>query len=143
MMPIKVISNIHSLADVAGDGPDIDLYKYPKEMISLGQMLGVYFKSYSYDYFLLNCAPREIMIFGMFKLLFPFNSCKFVSMDLVLRAPETRRDRVIAAIRSLLFSRIALHFEYFTDTSGYQRFFGMKPDRFRYLPFKVNSYEQI
>jgi glycosyltransferase involved in cell wall biosynthesis len=43
----------------------------------------------------------------------------------------------------MLFSRVDRFVLYFKDLRGYQRFYGIGPDRALYVPFKVNGWEKI
>jgi len=140
---IRVISNLHTLGNTEGDDLTIDLYKYPKSRISLKLVLKIYFKSFKYDYLLLNGSSRTMMVLAFLKVIIPFNRCKLVSLDLVLRKPRFFRDRLLQLAEIVLYKKIHLYLEYFRNTSEYQRLFGMKPEKFRYIPFKVNSYEII
>jgi glycosyltransferase involved in cell wall biosynthesis len=68
---------------------------------------------------------------------------RLVAVDLVLRAPQTAMARLKAAVLRLLFSRVDRFIFYFNRLEGYQRFFGIGPDRAVYVPFKVNDWDKI
>jgi glycosyltransferase involved in cell wall biosynthesis len=64
-------------------------------------------------------------------------------MDFVLPMPEGLAQRIKARIKGVLFRNVDLHIEYFRNTKGYETYYHMKGERFRYVPFKVNRFEAV
>ena len=97
------------------------------------------------DYVLVNCSPADLFDVCVAKLLFPFSRGQIVSLDTVLPVPHT--DSVAARVKlwakRSLFRQVALFIEYFRQTEGYERHYGIPRRRFRYVPFKINRYEQV
>lgn len=83
------------------------------------------------------------MKLGFLKLIFPFNRCKLVSIDTILSVPESFKDRIIQLARIISFKRVHLFIEYFKNTEGYRKYFRIKSEKLRYVPFKINLYESI
>lgn len=142
-MKMRVISNLHTLGDTRRDDLTIDLYKYPKGRNKLSTLLSIHLKSFRYDYLLLNLSTAELTILAFFNLIMPFNRCKIVALDHILRVPTTLRDKAVQLAKIILLKKVHIFIEYFRNTEGYQRYFHIHAARFRYIPFKVNSYEVI
>ena len=74
-------------------------------------------------------------------LLLPFLRKPIVAVDLLLNkargaAPTTQRF-----IKRFVFGRIDHFIHYFRDLSGYQKYFGIGPDRSSFVWFKPNIRE--
>lgn len=61
-----------------------------------------------------------------------------VAVDLVLRRPLTLKSRVGAVGKKLLLSRVDHFINYFRDSEGYSRYFGITPERSSSTHFKPN-----
>ncbi len=61
-----------------------------------------------------------------------------VACDLVLRQPQGFFQRLSLPAKRFLLSRVDHFIHYFKDLSGYQRVFGIGPDRSSFVPFKPN-----
>jgi glycosyltransferase involved in cell wall biosynthesis len=46
-------------------------------------------------------------------------------------------------VKRTLFGQVHLFIEYFRETEGYERHYGIPQSRFRYVPFKINRYERV
>lgn len=97
------------------------------------------------DYAVVNCSPPDLFELCAAKALLPFSRCRIVSLDTVLPVPrtDTVSRRAGLAAKRFLFRRAALFIEYFRDTRGYERYYGIPRERFRYVPFKINRYERV
>lgn len=94
------------------------------------------------DLVLLNINQKKLMLAALLRRL-PFVRFRVVSVDLVLRPPKSTKDRFSVFIKKILFSGVDRFVLYFKNLDGYQRFYGIGPDRAVYVPFKVNGWEQI
>jgi glycosyltransferase involved in cell wall biosynthesis len=61
-----------------------------------------------------------------------------VSVDLILRRPRSIRAAVLQHWKRFLLRRVDHFIHYFSDLRGYERFFGIGPDRSSFTPFKAN-----
>ena len=61
-----------------------------------------------------------------------------VIADLVLRQPKSAPAHAMAAVRRLLFARVDLFINYFRHSPGYAQYFGITPERCRFVEFKPN-----
>lgn len=98
-----------------------------------------------HDYALINCAARELFHVALLNMLNPFSRCRVVSLDTVLPVPRlgSRSAQVVHWIKMRLFKGVHLFIEYFRDTRGYERHYGIPAAKFRYVPFKINRYERV
>jgi glycosyltransferase involved in cell wall biosynthesis len=94
------------------------------------------------DVVILNIDQRKLMLASLLRWL-PFVRFRLVSVDLVLRQPKSAKGRLKASIKKLLLAGVDRFVLYFKNLEGYQRFYGIGPDRVVYVPFKVNGWESI
>jgi glycosyltransferase involved in cell wall biosynthesis len=66
---------------------------------------------------------------------------KIVVFDLIMRVPATLTDRLLAPVKRRLLTAIDVFAFIHKETSGYQRWFGVPPERCRYIPFKANNFD--
>ena len=142
-MKARIISNIYSLADTDKLGLEIELCKYPKPPTGIGSVVKMFLKSFRYDYIVLNFIPFDVWLVAFLKLICPLNRCRLVTLDLILTVPRNFRDRLLQAGKFILLRQVHFSMVYFKDTSGYRRYFGVKPEKFRYVPYKINAMELI
>jgi len=90
------------------------------------------------DLIIINCDVRMVMGLSALFLIFPFLRKPILSHDIVLRQPKTLKSRLTAPIKCFLLSRIDHFTLHFRIVDGYQRYFGIGPERVSYLPFKPN-----
>jgi glycosyltransferase involved in cell wall biosynthesis len=100
-------------------------------------------RSYKYDAIFLNCASFETMFICSILSLLPFNRCKIICADLILRLPLTVYQTMLASIKRLVLKRVNLFILFHKDFSDYTNIYGIDTDRVQYMPFKVNSLDLI
>lgn len=138
---LKIITNLKRLKIAASKGFQIECYTYSQE----GRLptLRTFIRSFGCDFILLNgCLPGALKL-ALCKWLIPFNPCKLVVFDILLSTPHGLKGRLKAAIFKFLFKKIDAVFLLYRNTSGLQRCYGIAPEKFRYVPFKINQYELI
>jgi glycosyltransferase involved in cell wall biosynthesis len=81
----------------------------------------------------------------LLKALRRHSRCRLVSMDTVLPIPltDTIAQRLALRLKQYLFGQVERFIEYFKAVDGYVRHYAIPRERFRYVPFKVNRYEQV
>ena len=86
--------------------------------------------------------PRsgELLLMFMIKAIYRQRivTCVF---DLIMREPGSVRERFFARIKRRLLRAIDAFIFIHKDTSGYERAFGISPDRCVYVPFKANNFD--
>ncbi len=95
------------------------------------------------DVVILNIDQQKLMLACLLRWLCPFLRFKLISVDLIMRPPKTVAGRLKALFKRLLFSRVNRFILYFKNLEGYERFYGIGPDRAVYVPFKINGWENL
>lgn len=88
-----------------------------------------------------NPATVELAMVYLLKLTGALTA-PVLLFDLILKAPGTSLERVIAAFKSVFLRRIEHIVAIHRDTSGYQAMYGLSADCFAYVPFKANNFDQ-
>lgn len=137
----KIITNLKRLNMVTSKGFQIECYPYSPE----GRIptLRTFIRSFGCDFILLNgCLPGALKL-ALCKWLIPFNPCKLVVFDILLSTPRGLKGHLKAVVFKFLFKKIDAVFLLYRNTSGLQRCYGIAPEKFRYVPFKINQYELV
>jgi glycosyltransferase involved in cell wall biosynthesis len=87
---------------------------------------------------LINSSVGLVLQLSAAFSLLPFLRRPIVASDLVLRRPEGFAQRLVAPFKRFLLSRVDHFIHHFKDLTGYQRHFGIGPDRSSFVPFKPN-----
>ena len=96
------------------------------------------------DLILVFQEARTVQVLAMAFLLLPFlQENRSSVVDLLLAKPEGLRQRLSAVIKRVAFWRIDHFVHYFRDVSGYQKYFGIGPDRSSFVWFKANIREHL
>ncbi|MGD0201586.1 MAG: glycosyltransferase [Bryobacteraceae bacterium] len=90
------------------------------------------------DVVLINSDPSLLFRLSAVLTALPFLRRPIVGSDIVLREPAGLWSRVTLPVRRFLLSRVDHFIHHFKDLSGYQRFFGIGPERSAFVPFKPN-----
>jgi glycosyltransferase involved in cell wall biosynthesis len=92
------------------------------------------------DVVLLDNSYPHLFGFCLLSAIFP-RRFMLVSLDILLRKPASFKQRVACSAKSQLLRAVDLFLLYFKDTRGYEAWYGIDPERTRYVPFKVNDWE--
>ena len=136
---IRVISNFKRMGAAAA-GEEGLTHEYVGEEVGA---LGFLRRCLGADLVILNIDQKRLMLACLLRLLWPAARFKLVSADLILRPPKSAKDRLKVFLKRVLFSRVDRFVLYFKDLEGYERFYGIGPDRAVYVPFKVNGWDEI
>src|SRR5262245_60410621 len=79
--------------------------------------------------FVVDCNPGLVMGLAAIFLLLPFWRRTLVAVDLVLRRPTTRRQRLMLPLKRFLLSRSDFYINYFIDVRGLTEVYGVAPQR--------------
>jgi glycosyltransferase involved in cell wall biosynthesis len=145
-MRLRVMTNLHALAQVKPRGADVEVVPYPRRDGGLaGRVRALAGGLSTCDYVVVNCSPLDLFEVCAVKLLLPFSRAKIVSLDTVLPVPRlaSAQQRIALAVKKLLFRQAHLFIEYFKETGGYETHYGIARRKFRYIPFKINRYEKV
>lgn len=142
---VRVFSNLHGLQRARCGGIQVEFTpmtgRGPNEFLSFRR----FWPALRADYAVINCSPRDLLELCFLKMIVPFSRCRVVSLDTVLPLPQadTLKLRLVLRLKRILFRQVHLFIEYFRDTGGYERCYGMPRHKFRYVPFKINRYEKV
>lgn len=95
-------------------------------------------RSRDVDLVLINGDLVLAMKLAALYLLLPFRRRPIHLHDLILRRPVTAKARLTALVKRFLIGRLEHLTVHFRDLNGYQKYFGIRPGRVSYLPFKPN-----
>jgi glycosyltransferase involved in cell wall biosynthesis len=90
------------------------------------------------DFVIINCDAALTLKLAAAYLLLPWLRRPVLSHDPVLRRPVTLHSRLVAPIKRFLFRRIDHFTLHFLILDGYQKYFGIGPERSSYQPSKPN-----
>lgn len=142
--PVRVLSNVASFEAVGGHA--IENHCLPTSASRVNTLLWLVreaVRAYRYDAIFLNCDVTQTLLLSLLLTILPFNRCKLISADLVLRVPKTRGQAIRTFIKRLLLKRVDLFILFHKEFSAYTKWFGINPERVVYVPFKVNSLDLI
>ena len=140
-MTLSIISNLSRLATIRLAGVDIKFYLYSTQRA--GSVLSCFIRSFRYDYIVLNGSLHNALMLAFLKWIFPFNRTKIVIVDFLLATPVGRKDSIKARLIALLLRKVSVMILYYKNTQGLQKYYRIPPEKFRYVPFKINQYELI
>src|SRR6185312_15965948 len=78
----------------------------------------------------------------MAALLRPWLRFALISVDLILRQPQGVHERALVKLKALALAQVDKFILYFKATTGYQRWYGIRPEQIVYVPFKPNGKDQ-
>jgi glycosyltransferase involved in cell wall biosynthesis len=131
---------------------DLDVFPTPGIPVvyrSIGNRLGLLgtlrliAAPFRYDVILVDGNPSYLWLLCLLRLLWPLGGCRLISVDIMLVKPVSRKQRFKAWVYRLLLKGVDHFIHYFKDLDGYTHYFGIKPQRSTYVPFKVNSWEKL
>ena len=89
--------------------------------------------------FLVNCAPLLVMELALRQSLSFAARRPLIALDMVfLRAPGTIPERLSVVAKRVVLRNVDYFLHYFKDVSGFDRWYGIGPDRSGFLDFKAN-----
>jgi glycosyltransferase involved in cell wall biosynthesis len=103
----------------------------------------LFVRSFRNDVILLDGNEPCLWLLCLLRWLWPFARCRLVCVDIMFVKPVTFKQRVASCVMRLLLKRVDHFIHYFKDLAGYERYFGVGPERSSFVPFKVNSWEQV
>lgn len=139
---LRVISNFRRLDSIHTERFSV-IHRFDADRGSIWSAVRLFFQAFEYDIVILNNDTRRLLVLCLLRWIWPFHSCRLVSVDLVLSRPRGWRRRLTAGVMKLLFRKVDLFVLYFVDLEAYNRFYGISPPRVSYVPFKVNSWDEI
>jgi glycosyltransferase involved in cell wall biosynthesis len=90
------------------------------------------------DVVLVNCDVNFTLKLCMRFAMQPWLRKPLVASDVVLRRPENARAQLSTFAKKMLFRQVDWFVHHFKDLGGFERYYGIGPDRSTYVPFKPN-----
>jgi glycosyltransferase involved in cell wall biosynthesis len=87
---------------------------------------------------LINCDVSLVYRFCAHFLKLPGSRKPIVAVDLVLRKPEGFSSGLATIGKKLMLSRVDHFINYFKESEGYRKYYGITPDRSSFVHFKPN-----
>jgi glycosyltransferase involved in cell wall biosynthesis len=103
----------------------------------------LFVRSFRADVILLDGNESYLWLLCLLRWLWPFSRCRLVSVDIMFVKPITFKQRLASWLMRILLKRVDHFIHYFKDLEGYERYFGVGPDRSTFVPFQVNCWEQV
>jgi glycosyltransferase involved in cell wall biosynthesis len=137
-IPIRIVSNLRRLESVHTERFSV-VHRFVGSTGSIWGGFALFFQSFRADVVVLDCDTTRLLMFCLCRMLFPFQHCSLVSLDIVLRRPHSRRELFAVCLKRQLLRMVDHFILYFKDLKGYREFYGLSPARsLFYVPFKVN-----
>lgn len=86
--------------------------------------------------FLINCDPKLLYELAATFSALPMRRKPLISVDLVLRRPLRPWHYLPSTFKRLMLTRVDHHILFHKDVRGYQKYFGVHPERCSFVPFK-------
>jgi glycosyltransferase involved in cell wall biosynthesis len=109
----------------------------------MAAVIRAFLRARNCDYLILDFTSRDFWLLTLMKLVLPFTRVKLVTLDLLLTRPGNFKDRMLLHIKRVLLRRAHKFIVYQKDTVCYECMFGIREERFHYVPYKVNALELI
>lgn len=140
--PLRILSNFAKLDQVITPEPRVR-FRYERESKGWAGVLRFALKCLRSDLVILNGEPKKLLAACLLGRLLPMARFKLVSVDPLVRMPQSLKGRLLLRFKRLLLRRVHRFVLYFKDWEGYERVYGIGPGRAIYVPYKVNSWENI
>lgn len=93
---------------------------------------------------LINVNELFLYKLCLLRFIYPkITNSLIISVDILLKPPFNLWDRLKCLIKKILFKNVDYFVLYFMDISGYIRYYGIKPEKCFYVPFKINQLDLI
>lgn len=100
--------------------------------------------SFRCDYIFWDTLNRDLLMLALLKRLIPFYPPRVVLLNLLTTAPGgSLRHRAKFRLTAWLLGATWKIIQYHRDTRLLQEHLGLAPDRFDYIPFKINQRELV
>jgi glycosyltransferase involved in cell wall biosynthesis len=91
------------------------------------------------DYLVIHFALSDVIFFTLMLAWIPFHRCRLTTLDFFIGSPRRSRKPLIR----WCLNHVDRLLVYFRDTHAFEDEYGISPQRFHYIPFKINAVEII
>ena len=127
-----ILTNIEEIAAIARARGD-------RVVIAASGLLGFCRQCFSADLIIIDNNHSRVYVAALLRPWLPF---RLISVDLILRQPTGLRERALARLKALALAQVDKFIFYFKNTAGYERCYGLRPERIAYAPFKPNGKDE-
>jgi len=138
---IRVVTNMKGLVNGRYGGADFEFYQ--DAAYGFRAAVSTFLRSFRYDYILLNGMLHNALMLATLKSVMPFHRAKLVLLDFLLPTPIGLKGWIKARVIGLLMRQVHRIMLYYCNTKGLQKHFKIPPDKFVYVPFKINQMDLI
>ena len=139
---LHILSNMPRFEGLTTERFAAHLSKIPATR-SIRDGLAILHEANRCDVVVINAAAKVLMLLCAQRFLRPHPASKLVSVDLNLSQPSSLGESILAALKRVLLRKVDRFVVLFLDLRGYERYYGIGPDRSSFIPFKVNGWEVL
>ncbi len=138
---MKVISNTNWFENKVVNGCDMEFYNY--NAAGRFGLIKAVMRSFGSDCVFINIGAKHLYYFCIVKMMFPFADYTLISFDIVLSKPVSFKEKIACKVKSFLLNKVDYFILFIKEVSPYEKYYGVRQEKFFYMPFKVNSYRDI
>jgi glycosyltransferase involved in cell wall biosynthesis len=139
-LTLRVATNFERLQQACAGSMEIEQVDLSRDRTWRG-FLDLLVGKNKVDIIIVNIDTPALMRLCVLRQLLPIRTPPVASVDIIFSRPEGFKQRMAAFVKRVLLRQVDLFVLYFKDLSGYQKYYGIGPDRAAYVPFKSNSWE--
>jgi glycosyltransferase involved in cell wall biosynthesis len=128
-----ILTNIEEISPIAGARGD-------RTVMAASSLLGFCRQCLSADLVIIDNDHARVYVAALLRPWLPF---RLISVDLILRQPVSLRERALAKLKTLALAQVDKFIFYFKNTAGYESWYGLRPERVVYVPFKPNGKDEL
>jgi len=140
---LRVTTNMANLAALDAAKTGIEFSVWPRNALGVWGRIKAIARAFGGDYIYFDGLAVDALILLTVKRLLPFNRTRVVVMNLLTTTPQTRGDKFRFAIIAWCLRGAWRIVQYHRDTTELQQYMRIRPERFVFIPFKVNQLEMV
>lgn len=136
----RIYSNFERFKPIAEESGSFEMIgvNEPEKVMTAWQ---IFWAAGSQDIVIINIDHRRLYQLCLLRTIFFWKRFKLVSVDILLRRPTNWKRKLFRFYQRWMLKRVDQFILYFRNTSYYEQLFGLRKERIRYVPFKVNDWE--
>lgn len=136
----RIYSNFERFKPIAEESGSFEMIGVdePEKVMTAWQ---IFWAAGSQDIVIINIYHRRLYQLCLLRTIFFWKRFKLVSVDILLRRPTNWKRKLVRFYQRWMLKRVDQFILYFRNTSYYEQLFGLRKERIRYVPFKVNDWE--
>lgn len=136
----RIFSNLQRFKSIAEESGEFELIDVdaPEKVWSAWQ---IFWAASTHDIVVVNIDHRRLYQLCLLRTIFFWKRFNLVSVDILLRRPTHWKRKLFRYYQRFMLRQVDRFILYFRNTNHYENLFGLRRDRIRYVPFKVNDWE--